>query len=358
MGASQLAPPSGPRTDAPGRSSERSNATARLLERRGSNRGRESGEPLRGRERLEPQSYEHRGGEISGSPWSARRTKPSDESSSGDYSEGSFGESVVKRKLPKQNGRHSTGVKLGSYDGSTCLQTFLALFENYSEYFEWDEADKLFHLRASLIGSAGQILWYAGKQSTVGRILALLKARFDSENQAERFGAELRSRKRTKDAPLQKLYEDVRRLMSLAYPGESSVLSDIIGRDAFLVALDDQALRVRILEKELKNFDDALNMASRLQAFDIMGSTGQEAEKNKSRFARAAVGGKESTVPEGTQMSEEILRQLADVIVLISSFRRDPDRQQQEITTLKVSYKPPYSGKWNLSPAPHPAGAP
>ena len=69
--------------------------------------------------------------------------------------------------------------------------------------------------------------------------------------------------------------------MSLAYPGESSVLSDIVGRDAFLEALDDQALRVRILEKEPKNLNDALNMVSRLEAFDIMGSTGQEVEKNK-----------------------------------------------------------------------------
>ena len=33
--------------------------------------------------------------------------------------------------------------------------------------------------------------------------------------------------------------------------------------------------------------DDALNMARHLKAFDIMGSTGQEAEKSKSRFARA-----------------------------------------------------------------------
>ena len=94
--------------------------------------------------------------------------------------------------------------------------------------------------------------------------------------------------------------------MSLAYPGESSVLSDIVGRDAFLEALDDQAQRVRILEKEPKNLDDALNMASRLEAFDIMGSTGQEAAKNESRFARAAAGGKESTGSEGTTMSEEI----------------------------------------------------
>ena len=41
--------------------------------------------------------------------------------------------------------------------------------------------------------------------------------------------------------------------MSLAYSGESSVLSDIVERDPFLEALNDQALRVRILEKEPKN---------------------------------------------------------------------------------------------------------
>ena len=146
--------------------------------------------------------------------------------------------------------------------------------------------------------------------------------------------------------------------MSLAYPGESSVLSDIVGREAFLEALDNQALRVRILEKEPKNLDDALNMASRLEAFDIMGSTEQEAEKSKSRFACVVAGGKEYTGSEGTKMSEEILRQLAYLTVLMSSFRRDLDRQQQEITTLKVNHKPPYSRKWNLSPTPHPAGAP
>ena len=50
--------------------------------------------------------------------------------------------------------------------------------------------------------------------------------------------------------------------MSLANPGELSVLSDIVGRDVFLEALDNQALRVRILEEEPKNLDDVLNMAS------------------------------------------------------------------------------------------------
>ena len=76
--------------------------------------------------------------------------------------------------------------------------------------------------------------------------------------------------------------------MSLAHSDESSGLSNIVGRDAFLKALDDQALRVRILEKELKNLDDAFNLASRLEAFDIMGSTGPDADKGESSLIRAA----------------------------------------------------------------------
>ena len=73
------------------------------------------------------------------------------------------------------------GVKLGHYDGKTCLQTFLARFDNCAEYFEWDDSDKMFQLRACLVEAAGQILWDAGKQSTVSRIVALLQARFGSE---------------------------------------------------------------------------------------------------------------------------------------------------------------------------------
>ena len=64
----------------------------------------------------------------------------------------------------------------------------------------------------------------------------------------------------------------------MAYPGESSALLDIVEHDAFLEALDDQTLQVSILEKEPKNLNDAHNMASRLKAFYIMGSTGPEAD--------------------------------------------------------------------------------
>ena len=57
--------------------------------------------------------------------------------------------------------------------------------------------------------------------------------------------------------------------MALAYPEDlTSKISSIVGRDAFLEALGNPRLRVRILEREPRTLEDALNAATRLEAFD------------------------------------------------------------------------------------------
>jgi len=56
--------------------------------------------------------------------------------------------------------------------------------------------------------------------------------------------------------------------MVLAYPGQVGELSEIVARDSFLDALNDRSLGVRILEREPRNLDEALNIACRLEAFD------------------------------------------------------------------------------------------
>jgi len=89
-------------------------------------------------------------------------------------------------------------LKVGCYDGSTCLETFLAKFDNCCDYYSWNESEKLCHLRASLDGGAGQVLWDAGKQSSVDEIIKLLKNRFGTQNQDERYRAELKARRRRK----------------------------------------------------------------------------------------------------------------------------------------------------------------
>jgi hypothetical protein len=54
----------------------------------------------------------------------------------------------------------------------------------------------------------------------------------------------------------------------LAFPGPTNSTVQVVGRDAFLDALDDHRLRVRVLEREPQTLEAALSIASRLEAYD------------------------------------------------------------------------------------------
>jgi len=80
---------------------------------------------------------------------------------------------------------------------------------------------------------------------------------------------ELRNRRRRPKEDLPSLYSDIRRMMSLAYPGPGpSNVEDTVGRDAFLDALGDPELRARILERGVPTMDDALRTAMSLEVLD------------------------------------------------------------------------------------------
>jgi len=81
----------------------------------------------------------------------------------------------------------------------------------------------------------------------------------------ERFQTELRCRRRRKGESLRELAQDIRRLMSLAYPGEKSGLAEHIARDAFLIALEDPEFELKIREREPADLDTALKIAQRYE---------------------------------------------------------------------------------------------
>jgi len=61
--------------------------------------------------------------------------------------DGSVSRREERRKREPFSGhlkRNLANVKLGRYDGSTCLATFLAKFENCSQYYSWTEKDCIF----------------------------------------------------------------------------------------------------------------------------------------------------------------------------------------------------------------------
>ena len=65
-----------------------------------------------------------------------------------------------------------------------------------SELLRLLQLGRLCHIRASLEGPAGQVLWDAGQQSSVDEAIRLLKNRFGSLNEEERYRSELEARRR------------------------------------------------------------------------------------------------------------------------------------------------------------------
>ena len=92
-----------------------------------------------------------------------------------------------------------------------------------AKYLKWGEADRFYHLCASLDGPAGQVLWGLKPEATSDTIVALLRTRFGNDLQIERFRAELRARRRKPGEKLQELYLDITRMVALAHPALSLI---------------------------------------------------------------------------------------------------------------------------------------
>ena len=111
-------------------------------------------------------------------------------------------------------------ARLHSYDRvSEPLETFLAHFDNFASHFRWEEDERLFNLRNSLKKSVGNVLWDSGSPTSSGELIALLCSRYETENQADRFRMELKARRRGKGEPLQAMFQDIKCLMALTFPG-------------------------------------------------------------------------------------------------------------------------------------------
>ena len=168
---------------------------------------------------------------------------------------------------PKVDRRFS--AKLTLYDGvSETLETFLARFENFGTHFTWDEEERLFNLRNCLEKAVGNVLWDSGSPTTSTELVALLRSRYGNDNQADHFRMELKTRRRRKGEPLQTEFHDIKRLMALAFSGQTGTMAEIMAIDAFVEYFGDRVLRKQVLQKSLSTLSKALTWAIRIEAID------------------------------------------------------------------------------------------
>ena len=189
--------------------------------------------------------------------------------------------SSVDRHSSRRKRRHQ--IKVDKYDGSSCVEMFLCQFEDIADYNDWNDDDKLAHLKAALTGSA-KYLMAESKGLLYEDMKEKLRRRYSNREQQERFKVELRTRRRRADESLQDLSHDVERLVALAYPDTSPDMRDILGRDAFIDALNNASLEFKIREKETPTMAKALTTAMRLEA--LYKSKKTTDEFTKPRLAR------------------------------------------------------------------------
>jgi len=149
-------------------------------------------------------------------------------------------------------------------------------------------------LRWSLTGTAAQLLW-GSEQLPYEQLLDKLTRRFSGKGMEEKFQTELRCRRRNKGESLRELAYDIRRLMTLAYPGKHSNLSEHIARDAFLSALGDPDFELKIREREPADLDDTLRIAQRYEVFK---GAVESSSASRSRWNRSVIEGQEVKATE------------------------------------------------------------
>ena len=160
---------------------------------------------------------------------------------------------------------HKHWIKPEKYDGQSSFENFMVTFDNAAEFNRWDAKEKLAFLRASLTGVAVQLLWGIGSL-TYDQLVKKLQDRFGAAGMEDRYQAELRCRRRRPGESIRELAQDIRGLMLLAYPGQGdSVLGQHIARDAFLTALDDPELQMKIRDKDPETLEEAVRSASRFE---------------------------------------------------------------------------------------------
>ena len=114
-------------------------------------------------------------------------------------------EIVTERMPPDRRStrmRKSSTLKLKEFDGSTPVEVFLQQFQACSHYYEWNDEECCLQLRGALSGDAAILILSQSDKLSFNQLRRLLRERYGSEKQEEKFQAELRNRRR-------RVYEDL-----------------------------------------------------------------------------------------------------------------------------------------------------
>ena len=196
-------------------------------------------------------------------------------------------------------------------------------------------------------GTSSKVLWDLDPQANTQDLVRLLQTRFGTELHAERFKAELHTRRRAPGEPLQTLYQDIRRLVSLAYPGAGPQLVTHVTLEAFLLGLNDPALQLEVMKSEPPNVEVALSHANKVEAYEQslactstrVASAGHYSDRrHRNAYAvldREGSGQAPDLHDKVDELSVALGRVTENMTALVAGLRRSHEPQVGQITSTK-----------------------
>ena len=117
--------------------------------------------------------------------------------------------------------------------------------------------------------------------------------------------------KRKAGESLSSLLKDIRRLFAQAFPGPPNYLSELTARDAFIEALNDRELMIKVLEREPTTLDQAFKVAERLELYrKIPGERETETKAKPTAKVRSAVAEDDSVLKSIVETQKLMQKQL------------------------------------------------
>ena len=149
------------------------------------------------------------------------------------------------------------------YDGHAYWNAYCTQFEMLAHVNHWTEVERETYLAVSLKGPALTVLsnlppndWY-----NYSSLITALDARFGSSHQAKLQHMELKNRVLKQEEGLAEL--DIERLARLVYPIAPATMLELLARDQFIDAIQDEG------QAHPKSLGETLQSAVELEAFQL-----------------------------------------------------------------------------------------
>ena len=164
-----------------------------------------------------------------------------------------------------------TFIKPPKFEGKdACVESHISQFEIIARRNCWDAQEKTDYIKCTLAGEANHILRDLPETASYEEVVARLRQRYGSLDQMEACRVALKTRVRGSNETLSHLMKDIRSLFLQAYPGQSSMMSEIMARDAFVNALQDRDLILKVMEREPQTLDQAFKIAERMELYKAL----------------------------------------------------------------------------------------